>query len=505
MISTIAGTGASGSTGDGGLATNATFVEPYGIARLNDGSLLVTDKGANKVRRIVIGANITTFAGTGNAGFSGDGGQASAAQFNAPTGIASDKFDTVYVADTNNNRVRAIDSAGFTSTIAGTGLAGSSGATYARDAQLNAPTAVAVGNDLDVYIGDNSGRITGVGTNNEFFVQAGTGTKGYSLNGTATTTKIGRVVGLAIFAGNMYFIDRDAGRIRLVNVGDQTIHLSAAELRFIPGAPGHTANQMLLSFKTATTVPVQHIRVPLTSATGTPTIAAKYGTSQSPAISLDASGFIINLPTEETLRANTTYAFVIENLSPAAQGPRQVEVALLDGSSTLQTFGHTNTFQTNGPGNQPAFGQAGFRAPLMAVSTAGLSGTSRVSVDPSVATSGSATRTLASSGNLNGQTVLASLGSMTKGATTFSMLGTAGVLPASMPANTWGIGVSGGAGSPTTQFSGGKVAGTSGSTAIYDNLAVGSAVTMSFHAKVDYLQPAGRYQSTWTLSASVGH
>lgn len=108
IISTIAGTGNEGYTGDGGLAVSATFYSPKGIAVDSDGNIFVSDAGSNVVRKINNEGVITTYAGNGSAGFSGDGGPAKLAQLNGPWGVAVDKLGNLYIADTNNSAIRFV-------------------------------------------------------------------------------------------------------------------------------------------------------------------------------------------------------------------------------------------------------------------------------------------------------------------------------------------------------------------------------------------------------------
>jgi hypothetical protein len=108
-ITTVVGTDTQGSAGDGGPATAAQVVLPVGIAVTPDGGFLFADNGDNRVRRVSPAGTITTVAGTGTAGFSGDGGLATAAQLNEPFGVAPTAEGGFLVADTNNNRVRFVD------------------------------------------------------------------------------------------------------------------------------------------------------------------------------------------------------------------------------------------------------------------------------------------------------------------------------------------------------------------------------------------------------------
>jgi adhesin/invasin len=146
IITTYAGTGTPESTGDGGLATGATLKHPYALTVDKAGSLYLSDVAANKVRRIdqTTGV-ITTIAGTGGASFSGDGGPATNAELNGPTGIVFDAAGNLYLTDLNNNRVRMIDTSGVISTVAGDGSP-----TYTNDGDVSLNAGV--GSPIDVVI-----------------------------------------------------------------------------------------------------------------------------------------------------------------------------------------------------------------------------------------------------------------------------------------------------------------------------------------------------------------
>jgi hypothetical protein len=154
VISTIAGTGAAGSTGDGGLATSATFQQPAGLAVAPDGTVYVADQGAHRVRRFTVGGNITPVAGTGLSGFEGDGGPATNAKLASPFSIALSS-DGLIIADTNNNRVRRVRLDNVIETLAGNGTGAFSGDNGpATAASLNRPLGVSVDLDGNVYVAD---------------------------------------------------------------------------------------------------------------------------------------------------------------------------------------------------------------------------------------------------------------------------------------------------------------------------------------------------------------
>ena len=121
IITTIAGTGVTGESGDGGPATQAKLTEPRTMALAADGSILFTEPRVNRIRRIDPAGIITTFAGTGKAGFSGDGGPATRAQLNFNRGVGVDGAGTVWIADSLNQRIRKVDAAGIITTVAGNG------------------------------------------------------------------------------------------------------------------------------------------------------------------------------------------------------------------------------------------------------------------------------------------------------------------------------------------------------------------------------------------------
>jgi sugar lactone lactonase YvrE len=153
-ITTVAGNGTAGSCGDGGPATSACLNYPTGVAAGADGALFIADYYNHRVRKVDPGGTITTVAG-GTAGFCGDGGPATGACLNYPTGVAVDAAGTLYIADQANGRIRKVDTAGTITTVAGRGLGtfcGDGGA--ATSACISNPTGVAVDAAGALFIAD---------------------------------------------------------------------------------------------------------------------------------------------------------------------------------------------------------------------------------------------------------------------------------------------------------------------------------------------------------------
>jgi hypothetical protein len=157
IISTVAGNGTGGYTGDGMAATNAEVNSPYGVAVDGSGNVYIADRYNHRVRKVTISTGlISTLAGNGTAGYNGDGIQATAAQLNEPNGIFVDNSGNVYIADDNNHRIRKITvSTGIITTIAGNGIGGYNGdGIQATAAKLYYPFRIYVNSSGTMYIAD---------------------------------------------------------------------------------------------------------------------------------------------------------------------------------------------------------------------------------------------------------------------------------------------------------------------------------------------------------------
>lgn len=165
FISTVAGDGSIGAGGDGGQATAAQLNDPSGIVVTPDGGFLIADTNNNRIRRVAPDGTISTFAGTGAAGFGGDGGPATAAKLNGPIHLALLPDGALLIADWHNNRIRKVDAAGTISTLVGDGSATSTGdGGPATAATIDAPLGVGVASDGDVLVAEAEGTASGGST-----------------------------------------------------------------------------------------------------------------------------------------------------------------------------------------------------------------------------------------------------------------------------------------------------------------------------------------------------
>jgi len=242
IITTIAGVGTMGYSGDGGPATIAEIGVAHGIIADLAGNIYFTEWANHTVRKINTSGIITTIAGTGLAGFGGDGGPATAAQLAAPGGLLIDKIGNIYVCEVLNNHIRKIHTSGIITSIAGTGVAGgySGDGGPATIANLKYPSFCAWGPDGGLYFCqwphavirkiDNFGIINTV---------AGNGTTGYSGDGgAATNAQLNHPTGIAVDTfGNIYISECFSHVIRKVDAATGIIQTISGN-----GIPGYTGD-----------------------------------------------------------------------------------------------------------------------------------------------------------------------------------------------------------------------------------------------------------------------
>lgn len=238
LVSTVAGNGLAGFSGDGGPAISAQLDTATCIALDLAGNLYINVQKSNRVRKVGVSGIITTVAGNGATGYGGDGGPATAARLAGNWGMAVDAFGNIYISDQGNHRIRKVSSTGIITTVAGTGTSGFSGdGGPATDAKMNAPLGIAVDPSGNVYFSDSynfcvrkidaAGIITTVAG---IPGSAGFGGDG----GPATSARLQYIWGLALdAAGNLYMCDAPNDRVRRVDVGGIITTIAGS------GSPGY--------------------------------------------------------------------------------------------------------------------------------------------------------------------------------------------------------------------------------------------------------------------------
>ncbi|MEQ9205528.1 MAG: YDG domain-containing protein, partial [Cyclobacteriaceae bacterium] len=221
IITTIAGNGTQGYSGDGGLATSAQLNAPYGITFDTNDNLFISEIGNHTIRKIDSNGIITTIAGNGTPGYSGDGGLATSAQLHAPYGITFDTNDNLFIGERNNNIIRKVDTNGIITTIAGNGTPGYSGdGGLAINALLGGCRSVAFNDNGDLYISDgNNHAVRKIDVNGIITTVAGNGTQGYSGDGSLATSAKINFPRFVIFDNfdNFYFSESSSHVIRKVD------------------------------------------------------------------------------------------------------------------------------------------------------------------------------------------------------------------------------------------------------------------------------------------------
>ncbi|HEY2016248.1 MAG TPA: hypothetical protein VGH38_22245, partial [Bryobacteraceae bacterium] len=257
VINTVAGNGTIGFSGDGAAATSAALLAPLGLAVDSSGNLFIVENGDSRIRKMDTKGIISTIAGNGTAGFSGDGSAALKAQMNSPTGIAVDSSGNLFIADFLNLRIRKMDSSGNISSVAGNGVLSFSGdGGPALSAQMNLPQGVAVDSAGNIYVADTTNNVVRkVAKNGTIVTVAGNASAGSNGDGSAATSaQLNGPEGLAVDkAGNLYIADTLNAKIRMVSTSG-TISTFAGN--GTPGFGGDNAAAASAQLNTPTSVAV---------------------------------------------------------------------------------------------------------------------------------------------------------------------------------------------------------------------------------------------------------
>lgn len=250
MITTFAGTGSFGYSGDGGAATSARLARPYGLALDVNGSLFIADSSNNVIRRIAADGVITTVAGNNRGTFAGDGGPATSASLSSPYAVAFDSAGAMYIADRGNQRIRKVASDGTISTWMGTGQSSHAGdGGPAARAVISDPYAIVFDTAGNAYLAENGNRrVRKVGPNGgTVSTIAGNGVLSPIVDGGAATTPMA-VNGVAVDAvGNVYITDNQNHRIRRIDATNQRISTVAGNGQPAYSGDGGDATRAVLN------------------------------------------------------------------------------------------------------------------------------------------------------------------------------------------------------------------------------------------------------------------
>ena len=253
LVRTIAGTGVAGFTGDGGPATSAELNTPIAVTPDDEGNIFIVDQGNNRIRKIDASGTISTVAGNGTANYGGDGGPAVSAELQHPQDLVVDVNGNLYVSDSWNYRVRKITAQGIISTVAGNGQhpypAQDNERAAGTDQPLNLPAGLAVDAKGNLYISDSGAdRVFVVDPDGTISTYAGTGTIGVIQDGSpATATPIQFPTGLALDGLGNLIIASESGTLEVEPSGTLSV-ISSGE-NYYYGAVGFNQNSLYVAYR----------------------------------------------------------------------------------------------------------------------------------------------------------------------------------------------------------------------------------------------------------------
>jgi hypothetical protein len=393
-ISTFAGNGTAGYSGDNGPATKAELQSPVGVATDSSGNLYIADEGNNVIRKVDISGTITTIAGNNTEGYSGDNGLATSASLSAPSGVAVDSAGSLFIVDTGNNRIREVNTAGTIATIAGNGTAGYTGDNGpANSATLNKPSAVLEDSTGDLYILDTANNVVRkVNTTGTITTIAGNGTAGYTGdNGPATSATLNTPEGLNIDgSGNLYIADSMNDAVRMVTAAGVITTVTGNGTPGYSGDGGPAVNATLNNPRGVTIDGIGNIYISDRNNNRVREVATPAGSVAFPTTAVSSTSTAVTIPLEVNTPTTITGVTV-----PLSQGGKQ-EYAVTANTCPLNTALESGTLCNVTVTFTP--GYAGLRPmPLQLASSAGTFGIGMAGIGtaPQVALSPGIFKTLA--------------------------------------------------------------------------------------------------------------
>lgn len=349
VIDTVAGIGRRGSSGDGGPATSAGLASPSGVAVDANGRLFIADYENNRIRMVANGI-ITTVAGSSSQGYGGDGGPATSAKLRNPWDVVVAANGTIFIADTWNHRIRAVDANGTITTYAGLGFSGFAGdGGPSLSAVLNAPSSIDLDSSGRLYFNDSRNlRVRAIETNllHTISTVAGNGIHGASGDGgPATEASFSEPSGMTVDpdSNHLFINSDDDGRVRIVSLNGQAPSTPTFTATAIPPTPTRTPTFAQTPTRTSTPTRTNTSGVPQASVFGGVTY---YSNNQNvPATDVRLTGsFNTTVKTNSQGQYSATVPQGTWAVEPSKVGGFGTAVSSLDAARVLQLLSGLQTF-----------------------------------------------------------------------------------------------------------------------------------------------------------------